>query len=177
MICSSSNRCRSTSCDTCRWRYAGHIARRIVSHARRFFNTEINIGDANFRTWASRVRNVIEYRRGQLKWWNEVNLNVWLCRDYRARGIVGLGSTQEAELIEAFERWPTTLKPTAPENVRAEIYRVLNPNRIAMVHEQRRYQSISFNIGTRTLTPLRPVTPHEPIVQPVEIAAMPCVLF
>lgn len=157
------------------WRYAGHVANRLLPEARRFFTVQVEIGDANFRSWASRIRNVIEYRRSQSRWWNEVNLAVWLQQDQRARGIVALRSILEAELVEAFERWPTTLKPIAPENVRAEVYRVLHPARIATVPEQRRYQSVSFCIGPRRMKVLSPVTHRGPISQPVEIAAMPCI--
>ena len=174
MSCHSKNRCRSVQCDTCRWRYAGHIARRILPDARRFFTAEIDIGDASLRSWASRARNVVEYRRWRSRWWNEVTLAVWLHQDHGARGIVALGSVQEEELVEAFERWPTTLKFIAADSVRAQVYRVLHPNRIAMVPEQRRYQSISFSIGPRKLTPLRPVSHSETKGQSVEIAGMPC---
>jgi hypothetical protein len=177
VTCSSSNRCRSTSCcNTCRWRYAGHIARRILPKGRRFFTAEIDIFDASFRTWASRVRNVVEYRRAQSRWWNDVSLTVWLCHEQRARGIVALGSVQEAELVKAFERWPTTLGPVASEDVRAEVYRVLHPTRIALIPDGRRYQSISFSVGPRRLNTSRAVAHREPMSVPVEIAAMPCIL-
>lgn len=174
MTCSSSNRCRSTSCDTCRWRYAGQIARRILPDARRFFSIEIEIGDVSFRAWAAQVRNVFEYRRSESRWWNEVSLTVWHCRDQRARGVVALGPILEAELVEALDRWPTTLPPIAPEDVRTTIYHALRPDRIAIIPTGRRYQSISFYIGPRLPTfgvPQR----CEPVAKAVEIAAMPWV--
>jgi hypothetical protein len=123
------------------------MARRILPKGRRFFTAEIDIFGASFRTWASRVRNVVEYRRAQSRWWNDVSLTVWLCHEQRARGIVALGSVQEAELVKAFERWPTTLGPVASEDVRAEVYRVLHPTRIALIPDGRRYQSICFSVG------------------------------
>jgi len=172
--CHSENRCRSVRCDTRRWRYAGQIGGRILPDARRFFIIEIDIGEANFRAWASRVRNVVEYRRAQLRWWNEVSLTVWLCRGQRARGIVALGPIQEAELVEAFERWPTTLRPVASEDVRAEVYRALHPGQIAILAGGRRYQSISFSVGRRTSNAPTPKTEREPPSIPIEIVAMPC---
>lgn len=173
MTCSSSNRCCSTSCDTCRWRYSGRIARRILPHGRRIFTVEIELGQTSFRSWASSARNVIEYRRSQSRWWNELTLTVWLCRDQRARGILALGSVQEAELCKSFERWPTTLGPVAPENVRAEVYRALHPARIAIVPSGRRYQSISFSVGPRRSNAPILKTEREPIRTPIEVAPMP----
>lgn len=175
MTCSSSNRCRSISCDTCRWRYAGQITRRSLPEARRLVTAEIDICDQSFRSWASRVRNVVQYRRSQSIWFNELSLTSWLCRDNRARGIVVLGSVQQAELIEAFERWPMTLKPVASEDVRAAVYRILHPDRIAAIPDARRYQSIQFSIGSRQMKASSTVSHHEPMSIPVEIAAMPCI--
>ena len=175
MSCSSSIRCRSYSCDTCRWRYAGHIARRILPEARRFFTTEIDVCGASFRSWASRVRNVVEYRRAQSRWWNEVTLTAWLCRDQHVRGILALGSLQQTELVKSFARWPTNLVPVAPEDVRAEVYRVLHQTKIAIIPDGRRYQSISISIGRRRLNASGTVTHREPRSLPVEIAAMPCI--
>lgn len=175
MSCHSENRCRSVQCDTCRWRYAGQITRRILPEARKFFTAEIDICDASFRSWASRVRNVVEYQRAQLMWWNEVSLTVWLGHDNRARGILVLGCVQEAELVEAFKRWPTTLRPIAPDTLREEVYRVLHADRIAVVPNGRRYQSISLSIGPRRLQALGPVKHCEPMEPAIEIAAMPCI--
>lgn len=175
MTCSSSNRCCSTSCDTCRWRYSGRIARSTIPHGRRFFTVEIALGQIGFRSWASSARNVIEYRRSQSRWWADVSLTIWLQQDQRARGIVALGSIQETEFLKSFERWPTTLGPVAPENVRAEVYRSLHPARIAIVPNGRRYQSISFSVGPRRLNAASPATDREPRNVPVEVAPLPCI--
>lgn len=175
MTCSSLKRCLSTFCNTCRWRYSGRIVRRTLPYGRRFFTVEIELGKTSFRSWASSVRNVIEYRRSQSRWWADVILKVWLQRDYRARGIVALGPVQETELVQAFERWPTTLYLLAPEDVRDEVYRVLHPTRIAIIPDGRRYQSISFSVGRRKLTALGPVTHHKPMNPPVAVEAMPCI--
>jgi hypothetical protein len=174
VTCSSSHRCRLTFCNNCRWRYSGQIARRIPPDARRFFAVEIEIADNGFRAWASSIRNVIEYRRSQSRWWNEVSLKLYLCRDQKARGIIALGSILESELVEAFQRWPTMLRPLAPELVREEVYRILHPARIAVVPNGRRYQSISFSIGPRE--PKRLVQPHRgEVTHSVEIVPMPCI--
>lgn len=167
--CSSSNRCRSVHCDSCRWRYAGHIARGILPNARRFFAIEIEMGDAGFRPWASRARNVIQYRRSDSRYWNQVSLTVWHCRDQRAWGIVAVGPILEAELVEAFARWPTTLRPIVPEDVRTTIYHALRPDLLLAVPHGRRYQSISFS--TRSRTPKHKVP--QLCEQAGEIAAMP----
>lgn len=100
---------------------------------------------------------------------------MWLCRDQRARGIVALGAVQEAELIEAFKRWPQTLRPIAPDTLREEVYRALHRDKIAVVPSGRRYQSISFSIGPRKLQALVPVKRCDPIKPAIEIAAMPCI--
>jgi hypothetical protein len=175
VTCLSSNRCCSTSCDTCRWRYSGRIARRTLPDGRLFFKVEIELGKTSFRSWASSARNVIEYRRSQSRWWNDVILNVWLCRDQRVRGILALGSVRETEFLKSFERWPTTLGPVAPENVRAEVYRSLHPARIAIVPNGRRYQSISFSVGPRRLSAVSPATDREPRSVPIEVAPLPCI--
>ena len=175
MTCSSSHRCGLKSCDTCRWRYAGQISRRVIPAARRFFAAEMLVCDTDFRLWASRVRNVIEYQRAQSRWFNDVSLTTWLCRDDRARGIVVLGCVQEAELIKAFERWPTTLRPISSEDVRAEVYRILHPDRIVALPNARRYQSIQFSIGSRQMKASSTISHHEPTSISVEIAAMPCI--
>lgn len=103
-----------------------------------------------------------------------MSLSVWLCRDQRARGIVALGSIQEAALVEAFARWPTTLRPVASDDVRAEVYHVLHPDRIAVVAGGRRYQSISFSVGRRSSNAPIPKAEREPTRIPIEIAPMPC---
>jgi len=174
--CSSFNRCRSVQCNACRWRYSGRIARRAVSNGRRFYTIEIDLelGRENFRRWASRVRNVVEYRRARARWWDEVSLTVWLCRDQRARGIVALGSIQEAEFIKGFERWPTKIRTIPPEDVRAEIYQLLHVDKLAAVPNARRYQSINFGIGPRKLKSMGPMPHGEAVSVPFEIEAMPC---
>ena len=173
--CRSENRCRLISCNTCRWRFSGRMARGVLLQGSRFITIEIELRQANFRRWASSVRNVVEYRRSQSRWWNEVSITGWLCHEQHVRGIVALGSVQEAELIQAFERWPTTLTPLASEDVRAELYRILHPDRLATVPNRRRYQSISFSIGPRRLKSLGPCTDRAPMRPPIDIAAMPCI--
>lgn len=78
-----------------------------------------------------------------------MSLSGWLRRDDRVCGIVALGSVTESEFTEAFERWPTVLRAIEISNVRAEVYRVLHPSKIALVPNGRRYQSISFSVGPR----------------------------
>jgi len=172
MNCCSKNRCRSPACDTCRWRYSRQVARRILPNGRHFFAADIAFEDVSFRRWCTQARNVVEYRRTLSPRWRDVSVRVWLCRSQRVSGVVALAGVSEADFRDAFSRWPTTLRAIDQGEVRAEIYHAVHPDRIAIVPDGRRYQSISFRVGprrSRSTIPLPWWDVSAPVIEPLPL--------
>jgi hypothetical protein len=115
---------------------------------------------ADFWTWRIEARNVVDYRRRTDRWWRDFALNVWLNQDGMVRGIVTLGSVTPGEFLAVFSRWPTTLRPITPSTLRAEVYAIVQPSRLAFpALPPRRYQSLKLKIAAQrnapeTITPL-----------------------
>jgi hypothetical protein len=149
--CRSQSRCGQIMCAVCARRYAGHMAKRIASDSiGRLYAAEIELtpsAPADFWRWRTEVRNLIDYRRRENRWWRFFLLQVWLCHDGKLRGIVSLGSLSEAEVLTAFnQRWPTTLQPIEASNLRREIAAIVHPSMITPVQVRARYQTVKLTI-------------------------------
>jgi len=57
---------------------------------------------------------------------------------------VSLGSITEAEFLDAFARWPMTLKSISHGDLRTEVLAVIRPGKIASLDRPGRYQPIKF---------------------------------
>ena len=130
--CSPDQRCYATSCEPCAWRYSLNTSRRVLAaHPRRLFAVTIAptlAAQTNFQSWRIQVRNLVDHRRQDSKWWRDLGVRGWLGSDGLVRGIVSLGSVLADEFLRAFERrWPTTLKPIEVGTVRNEIYFAMRP--------------------------------------------------
>src|SRR4051812_5461986 len=153
--CYSGHRCNRRDCPTCRWRYSGRVARRILSSDPRCMHA-VEI-DANLHTlpdfwcWRVEVRNVIDHRRRACRWWRNLGLSVWLSNDGHVRGIVSLGAVTVEEFEAAVgRRWSVTLRDIDSTAVREEIYRAIRPGVIADFGlAQGRYQPIKLYVGPR----------------------------
>jgi hypothetical protein len=135
LACYSTHRCLGTSCETCAWRYSLNISRRVLAaHPRRLFAVTFApdlATQTHFRSWRIQVRNLVDHRRHDSKWWRDLGIWGWLGSDGLARGIVSLGSVLEDEFLRAFERrWPTTLRKIKVQDVRSEIYFAMRPGTI-----------------------------------------------
>lgn len=130
--CSSDRRCYSIQCERCAWRYSLSTSRRILAaHPRRLFAITVAPTLAawtNFRSLRIQVRNLVEYRRQQSRWWRDLGLWGWLGSDGLVRGIGSLGSVLEDEFLKSFgRRWPTTLRRIEVQDVRSETYFAMRP--------------------------------------------------
>src|SRR3712207_3105188 len=97
--CTSEHRCYATSCEPCAWRYSLNISQRILeAHPRGLFAVTIAstlAARTNFRSWRVGVRNLVDHKRHDSKWWRDLGLWGWLGSDGLVRGIVSLGSVLE----------------------------------------------------------------------------------
>jgi hypothetical protein len=130
--CSSDRRCYSVLCEPCAWRYSLNISRRVLAaHPRRLFALTFAptlAARTDLRSWRIQVRNLVDHRRQDSKWWRDLGVWGWLGSDGHVRGIVSLGSVLADEFLRAFERrWPTTLKPIEVGTVRNAIYFAMRP--------------------------------------------------
>jgi hypothetical protein len=151
--CSSVRRCYSLACEPCAWRYSLNISRRILAHDhRRLFAMSIqpNVAEiGEFSGWRTAVRNTIDYRRGECRWWRDLGVWGWLGADGSVRGIVSLGSVTEGEFCGVFgRRWPISVRPITPTNLRHVIYwEAMRPSVIVEAGPQQgRYQHIKITI-------------------------------
>lgn len=131
--CSSANRCVQIGCNTCARRYARRIARDFQCRSTgTIYATSIaadidSIDD--FRLWRVSLWNVVSYRKSGCRWWRDIHIRVWCCRDGCIRGIVALESVTEKEFLTALgSRWPITLRQITPEALRDELYTVVHPD-------------------------------------------------
>jgi len=164
--CSSANRCARIECPTCARRYARHVARDFVCSATGPIHT-ITIsagidGLDDFKRWRVGVWNIVTYRRQGCRWWRDIHLRLWFCRDGCVRGIVALGSITETEFLSALgERWPITLRRIDGETLLRELYTVVRPD-IIMADDlgRARYQPRQMTVRPhRVRSPQRGTTP------------------
>jgi hypothetical protein len=146
--CSSDRRCYRTSCEPCAWRYSLNISRRILAtDPGRLFAVTFAptlTTQTNFRLWRIQVRNLVDYRRQESRWWRDLGLWGWLGSDGHVRAIIGLGSVREDEFLRAFERrWFATLRNIDVNNARSEIYFAMRPGIIFTGPHHGRYQRIT----------------------------------
>lgn len=175
--CCSWNRCLEITCEACSCRYAGHVAKRIqtIAGKRNVIEIDASLSTlADFWSWRIEARNLIDYRRRDCRWWRELLLSVWLCRDGRLRGVVGIASLTPAEVLEVLNRrWPTTLRPVESNDLRQEIATIVHPRVITTIQVRARYQSLKFSIwpkGTRTKIQSAPVSlPTRRVVEPMPV--------
>jgi hypothetical protein len=149
--CRSQSRCRQIDCAVCARRYAGRLTKLIqATVVGKLFLIEVALPSptlADFSTFRIEARNFVDYRRCCCRWWREFMLHVWFGQDGRVRGVGSLGSLTSSEVLEAFlNRWPTTLRTIAPENLTSEIVSIIRPGAISSVQMSARYQSIKFAI-------------------------------
>lgn len=149
--CRSQSRCGQIACAVCARRYAGHMAKRIASDATgKLYAVQIDLTPsslADFWRWRAEVRNLINYRRRESRWWRSVGMQVWLCYDGKLRGITNLGSLMETEFLGPFtRRWLTTLRSIDPSDLRREIASIVHPNMIAPVQVKARYQPVRMAV-------------------------------
>ncbi len=154
-FCSSNRRCYRTSCEPCAWRHSLNISRRILNtDLRRLFAVTFaptHAARTNFRSWRIKVRNLVDYRRRECRWWWDVGLWCWLGADGCVRGIASLGSITEGEFVGAFGwRWPTALRSIDHQELRNEVYFAMRPGIIAHPKPTGRYQSVRFVVAPRT---------------------------
>jgi hypothetical protein len=130
-----------------------NISRRILAHdpGRLFALTiEPNLaGIGEFSGWRTAIRNVVDYRRRQYRWWRGVGIWCWLSEDDCIRGIASIGSVTESEFCGAFaNRWPVSVRPITPSNLRHVMYwEALRPSVIVEAGPQQgRYQHIKITI-------------------------------
>lgn len=179
--CSSDHRCALTSCPTCCWRYSLHVSRRILSHdPRRLHAVTIaprldGLGD--FPGWRVAVRNLVDHRRRQDRWWLAVGLWCWLGRGGAVRGIVSLGAVTEPEFEHALgRRWPVALRWIEIAAAREEVYYACCPRVIADTGSRSgRYQPVSAWIGPERAA-LRAAQPLAAAACGGWVDAMPVVL-
>lgn len=150
--CHSGHRCNRLDCATCRWRYSGQIARRILDRTKgHLYVVEIDAGLhtlPDFGCWRIEARNLIDHKRRSCRWWRDLGISVWLSKDGRVRGIVSLGAVTAEEFNAAVgRRWPLRLRAIDPATVREEVYRVIRPGMIADFGlGQGRYQPLKFAV-------------------------------
>ncbi len=152
--CSSDHRCYSVLCEPCAWRYSLNISRRVLAaHPRRLFAFTIAptlAARTNFRSWRIQVRNLVDHRQQESKWWRDLGTWASLGSDGVVRKVVSLASVLEDEFLRAFERrWPTTLRPIVEKELRNEVYFAIRPSVIAQVKSIGRYQSIRLVVEPR----------------------------
>jgi hypothetical protein len=149
--CCSRSRCARIDCAVCARRYAGRLSKRIHAvTSGRLFAIEMALPSpslADFRNFRVGARNFIDHRRRLDRWWREFMLQVWLCQDGRVRGVGGLGSLTDTEVLEAYQpRWPTSIWPLSSENLRSEIVRIVRPDLLPSAEVSARYQSLKLAI-------------------------------
>ncbi|MBL0406827.1 hypothetical protein JKG68_23055 [Microvirga aerilata] len=179
---SSANRPYSVSCESCTWRYSLNISRRILTtNPRRLFAitfTPTLTSQADFRSWRIQVRNVLDYRRRESRWWRDVGLWGWLNADGHIKGIASLGAILEDEFLHAFgRRWPTTLRAIDEKELRNEVYFSVRPSMIfnAGPHHGR-YQHLKLAIEPAGKVRLTRALTEERCALNAEHDAMPVVL-
>src|SRR3954468_18003800 len=113
--CHSDHRCAKLTCATCRWRYAGRVAQRILNRtSSHLYAVEIDAklhALPDFWVWRVEARNLLDHRRRTCRWWRDLGLSVWLSHDGHVRGIVSLGAVTAEEFHSAVgRRWPPKLQ-------------------------------------------------------------------
>jgi len=167
--CHSNHRCNRRDCPTCRWRYSGRVARRILDRTQgHLYAIEIDTAlhtFADFSVWRVESRNLIDHRRRACRWWRDLSLAVWLGKDGRVRGTASLGAVTVGEFeVAVGRRWPVTLRAIDPATVREAVYRAIRPGLIADVGSGRgRYQPLKFAVWPRC-------SQHSPVLQSRENA-------
>lgn len=173
----SRHRCGHIACEVCARRYASRFTRQILQACPRNLATiELDPkiqSSADFRQWRIEVRNLLDYRRRQNRWYRELGLWVWHCQDGKIRGVISLAAVTKDEFKAAFDRrWPTTLRPIDPATLRNDVISVLQPDMIYAGEANGRYQSLKLWIWPQS--PMRKksalVTPiYEAWIEPMPV--------
>lgn len=153
--CCSRHRCEQITCRPCARRYAGRMARRLLSKATGpLYVIKVDLAAseyAAFWRWRIEARNLVDHRRRVDRWWRDFVVTVWLSADGHARGIVGLGSLTPAEVLSAFNtRWTTAIRLIELVELRTEVLAAVHPAVIAAPPcRSGRYQSLKFSIWSQ----------------------------
>ncbi len=137
-------------CPICAGRYARRVARSIVASKPRNlaaveFKTDLDIGE--FDPFRVAVRNLIDFQRRECRWWRDFRLWGWLSSDGHVRGVAALDALQPDEFVDAFLRWPMSVRRIGVEEVEAAVVAAVRPGVIASAG--RGYQQVKLVIGPK----------------------------
>jgi len=177
--CCSANRCARIECRTCARRYARRVTREFLrTRTGLIYAVTINAEISNlaeFMRCRKTLWNAVLYRRSVCRWWNDIHLRIWCCRDRCIRGVVALGSITENEFLATLgSRWPITLRLISPEALHDELYAVVSPE-IVMASDlsHARYQPRQMTVRPRRAR-TKPIytadeTVHDPFGDPMPL--------
>jgi hypothetical protein len=160
-------------CPTCIGRYARRIARRILaSNPRKLFAVafDTSLSVEQFRSWRTAVKNLLDHQRRECRWWRDVSIRVWLGADGRLHGVASLDALSPEEFIDAFRRWPVSLKRIEATDVDGAIYAAIAAGLIASSGEQGGYRRVRFTVKPQISAAKFQPVPSVPRTQPVRVA-------
>jgi hypothetical protein len=112
------------------------------------FQTALSHGE--FHSWRVAARNLIDHRRRESRWWNGVQMRVWLGADGQLRGVVSLDAVAPKEFEDAFARREPSLRRIGPEEVADVVLEAVRPDVIAQV-DGGGHQSVRFTLRPKTV--------------------------
>ncbi len=151
--CCSAHRCNDITCETCAWRHTRQVTHRILQGwPGPFYTVTLTILDPSprgFRRARVELRNRLDYLRRKTPVWRNFGFLLYRVGDGTLQGIAALGGLGPADIQQGLGgRWPMTLRPILPEDLRLEVWRCMRPAVMApAVTERGGYQAVRLSIG------------------------------
>jgi hypothetical protein len=114
----------------------------------------------------------VDHQRRECRWWRDVSIRVWLGADGRLRGVASLDALSSEEFIDAFRRWPVSLKRIDAADVDRVIYAAISPGVIAASGEQGGYRPVRFTVKPQISAAKFQAASSVPRTQAVRVATM-----